>query len=94
MGGISADTNRKIVYVSTGNAGRFYEGTSRPGDNKYSNSVIAIDISSKRCCEFQEIAHDIWNYDIASFTNSTSIIKDGKKLTLSSSTKFGNTSLR
>ena len=30
-GGISADVERKILYVSTGNAGRFYEGTTRPG---------------------------------------------------------------
>ena len=92
-GGISADTNRKIVYVSTGNAGRFYEGTSRPGDNKYSNSVIAIDISSKKMLwEFQEIAHDIWNYDIASPPILTSIIKDGKKIdVVIAPTKFGNT---
>ena len=92
-GGISADTNRKIVYVSTGNAGRFYEGTSRPGDNKYSNSVIAIDISSKEMLwEFQEIAHDIWNYDIASPPILTSIIKDGKKIdVVIAPTKFGNT---
>ncbi len=92
-GGISADTNRKIVYVSTGNAGRFYEGTSRPGDNKYSNSVIAIDISSKKMLwEFQEIAHDIWNYDIASPPILTSIIKNGKKIdVVIAPTKFGNT---
>ena len=24
----------KILYVSTGNAGQFYEGTTRPGNNK------------------------------------------------------------
>ena len=92
-GGISADTNRKIVYVSTGNAGRFYEGTSRPGDNKYSNSVIAIDISSKKMLwEFQEIEHEIWNYDIASPPILTSIIKDGKKIdVVIAPTKFGNT---
>ena len=30
-GGISADLEREILYVSTGNAGRFYEGSTRPG---------------------------------------------------------------
>ena len=42
--------------------------------------------------EFQEIAHDIWNYDIASPPILTSIIKDGKKIdVVIAPTKFGNT---
>lgn len=93
-GGISADINRRIVFVSTGNAGRFYEGTSRPGKNKYSNSVVAIDLNKKKLLwEFQEIEHDIWNYDIASPPILTSIkIADGRKIdVVVAPTKFGNT---
>ena len=41
-GGISADIERGIVYVSTGNAGFFTDGTTRPGKNKYSNSVSEL----------------------------------------------------
>ena len=75
-GGISADIERKILYVSTGNAGRFYEGTARPGNNKYANSIVAIDIKNKKLLwEFQEIEHDIWNLDIASPPILTSIKK-------------------
>ena len=48
-GGISADLERKILYISTGNAGRFYEGTSRPGKNKYSNSIIALILKNENC---------------------------------------------
>jgi len=92
-GGISADLDRKILYVSTGNAGRFYEGTTRPGNNKYSNSVIAIDIENQKLLwEFQEIEHDIWNLDIASPPILTSIIKNDKKIdVVVVPTKFGNT---
>ena len=92
-GGISADVDRKIVYISTGNAGRFYEGTSRPGKNKYSNSVIALDISSRKVLwEFQEVEHDIWNYDIASPPILTSIVRNGKEIdVVVAPTKFGNT---
>ena len=62
-GGISADLDRRILYVSTGNAGRFYEGTNRPGNNKYSNSIVAIDIKNKKLLwEFQEIEHDILEF--------------------------------
>ncbi len=92
-GGISADVERKIVYVSTGNAGRFYEGTSRPGKNKYSNSIVAIDIENKKLLwEFQEIEHDIWNFDIASPPILTSIQIEEKKIdVVVVPTKFGNT---
>ena len=92
-GGISADLERKILYVSTGNAGRFYEGTNRPGDNKYSNSLLAIDIENRKLLwEFQEIQHDIWNYDIASPPILTSIkVKDKNVDVVVVPTKFGNT---
>ena len=85
--------DRKIVYISTGNAGRFYEGTSRPGKNKYSNSVIALDISSRKVLwEFQEVEHDIWNYDIASPPILTSVTRNGVDIdVVVAPTKFGNT---
>ena len=87
------DLDRKIVYVTTGNAGRFYDGTNRPGDNKYSNSLLAIDIKNKKLLwEFQEIQHDIWNYDIASPPILTSIKVKGKNVdVVVAPTKFGNT---
>jgi quinoprotein glucose dehydrogenase len=92
-GGISADINRKIIYISTGNAGRFYAGVSRPGNNKYSNSIIAIDLKNKKLLwEFQEIEHDIWNYDIASPPILTNINKEGKLIdVVVTPTKYGNT---
>ncbi len=92
-GGISADVERKILYVSTGNAGRFYEGTTRPGNNKYSNSIVAIDLENKKLLwEFQEIQHDIWNFDIASPPILTSITNDNQKIdVVIAPTKFGNT---
>ena len=52
---ISADLDREIVYVTTGNAGFFTDGTTRPGKNKYSNSVVAIDIKKQKLLwEFQQ----------------------------------------
>ena len=66
-GGISADTNKKIVYVTTGNAQPDYDGKNRLGSNKYCNSIIALDITNKKkLFDFQEISHDVWNRDIAS----------------------------
>ncbi len=92
-GGISADVDRGIVFVTTGNAGFYFNGVNRPGDNKYSNSIIAIDIiNKKKLWDFQEVSHDIWNLDIASPPILTSItIKDLKIDVTIAVTKMGNT---
>ena len=92
-GGISADIDRKILYVTTGNAGFFTDGTVRPGKNKYSNSVVAIDIKNKKLLwEFQEIEHDIWDFDIAAPPILTSIKINNKKIdVVVAVTKTGDT---
>ena len=92
-GGISADLDREIVYVTTGNAGFFTDGTTRPGKNKYSNSVVAIDIKNKKLLwDFQEIEHDIWDFDIAAPPILTSINLKNKKIDIVVAvTKTGDT---
>tara|TARA_Y100001970_G_scaffold290242_1_gene423185 strand:- start:382 stop:2391 length:2010 start_codon:yes stop_codon:yes gene_type:complete len=91
--GISADLDREIVYVTTGNAGFFTDGTTRPGKNKYSNSVVAIDIKNRKLLwEFQQIEHDIWDYDIAAPPILTSINFKNKKIdVVVAVTKTGDT---
>ena len=66
-GGLSADSEKKIVYLTTGNAQPDYYGKKRPGNNKYCNSIIALDIKNRqKIFDFQEIENDVWNRDIAS----------------------------
>ena len=91
-GGISADIERKILFISTGNSARFYDGVNRPGNNRFSNSVIALDIKEKKILwDFQEVPHDIWNQDIASPPILTSIkLKDKKIDVVTVPTKSGN----
>jgi len=92
-GGISADSKRGIIFVTTGNAGFYFNGVNRPGNNKYSNSVIAIDIfKKKKLWDFQEVSHDIWNFDISAPPILTSITKDNIKIdVVVAVTKLGNT---
>jgi len=92
-GGISADEERKIIYITTGNPDKYFTGINRPGKNKYSNSIIAIDLSSKKkLWDFQEVEHDIWNLDIPAPPILTSIVKNGKKVdVVVAVTKLGNT---
>ena len=47
-GGFSLDKERGIAYLTTGNAGRYFNGVNRPGKNEYANSIIAIDIVNKK----------------------------------------------
>ena len=92
-GGISADVERGIVYITTGNAGFYFDGVNRPGDNKYSNSIIAVDIiNKKKLWDFQEVSHDIWNLDIPAPPILTSIIINDIKIdVVVAVTKLGNT---
>ena len=92
-GGFSLDEKRGIAYITTGNAGRYFNGVNRPGKNKYSNSIIAIDIiNQKKIWDFQEVRHDIWNLDIPAPPILGSITKNNKKIdVVIALTKLGNT---
>ena len=80
-GGISADINRGILYFTTGNPHFYFDGTRRPGRNKNSNSVIAVDLENKKeLWSFQETAHDIWNLDLPAPPILTSIKKDNREI--------------
>ena len=92
-GGISADIEREVVFLTTGNPGVYLQGINRPGKNKYANSVIAIDIKNKKkLWDFQEIEHDIWNRDNPAPPILTRINKDDKNIdVVVAVTKLGNT---
>ena len=79
-GGFSLDKARGIAYITTGNAGKYFNGVNRPGKNKYANSIIAFDIKNKKkLWEFQEVRHDIWNLDIPAPPILGSIVRNNKK---------------
>lgn len=92
-GGFSLDEERGIAYVTTGNAGRYFNGVNRPGKNEYANSIIAIDIKNKKkLWSFQEVRHDIWNLDLPSPPILGSITRKNKKFdVVIAVTKLGNT---
>lgn len=92
-GGMSGDTERGIVYLSTGNPRQIFVGIDRPGRNKHSVSIIAIDIKTgKKIWDFQEIKHDLWDLDIPAPPILTSITRNNKKIdVVLGLTKYGNT---
>jgi len=58
------DPELGLVFFSTGNAGPDYNGAFRAGDNLYSVSIVAIELKTgKYRWHFQQVHHDIWDYD-------------------------------
>lgn len=57
-----------LIYLPTGNATPdFWGGKRRPADEKYSSSIVALDIATGReRWRFQTVHHDLWDYDVAS----------------------------
>jgi quinohemoprotein ethanol dehydrogenase len=60
----AVDPELGMVYFSTGNAGPDYNGAVRAGDNLYTSSIVAIDAATGEYrWHFQQVHHDIWDYD-------------------------------
>jgi quinoprotein glucose dehydrogenase len=94
-GGMSADPDRHLVYVSTGNPRPALIGTARPGKNDYSSSVVAIDTRTGAIrWSFQEVEHDLWDLDLPAAPVLTTITREGRKVdVVAVLTKRGNTLL-
>ncbi len=55
------------IYLSTGNPSPNYSGAARPGDNLYTDSIVALDARTGRMrWYYQTVPHDLWDYDAAS----------------------------
>ena len=56
-----------LLFFGTGNPSPQMEGSSRPGDNLYTVSLVALDIATgERKWHYQQVPHDVWGYDVAS----------------------------
>ena len=94
-GGMALDESRGIAYMATGSPKPNYIGMGHTGDNLFSNCVIALDaLSGKRLWHFQEIRHDVWDWDIPAPPNLVTVERDGVRVdAVAQVTKLGNTLL-
>jgi alcohol dehydrogenase (cytochrome c) len=61
------DPQLGLIYFSVGNCGPDYDGSIREGDNLFCASVVALKAKTgEYAWHFQEVHHDIWDYDAAS----------------------------
>ena len=60
----AVDPELGLLYFSTGNPGPDFNGAVRKGDNLFSVSMVALDVHSGAYrWHFQQVHHDIWDYD-------------------------------
>ncbi|MGZ5179536.1 MAG: PQQ-dependent dehydrogenase, methanol/ethanol family [Ramlibacter sp.] len=76
----AVDRETKTVYFVVGNPSPDLYGAERPGDNLYTNSMVAVDLDTGAYkWHYQYIAHDVWDLDAASPVILTEAAgKDGK----------------
>jgi len=61
------DPKLGLLYFGTGNPSPQMDDVSRPGDNLYTVSLVALDVATgKLRWSYQQVPHDVWGYDIAS----------------------------
>lgn len=61
------DTNTNTLYFGTGNPSPQMNDISRPGDNLYTVSLVALNTETGKLKWFyQQVPHDVWGYDLAS----------------------------
>jgi quinohemoprotein ethanol dehydrogenase len=60
----AVDPDLGVLYFSTGNASPDLDGSRRAGDNLFAASIVAVDAKTgKYRWHFQQVHHDIWDYD-------------------------------
>ena len=66
-GGVALDNANGLIFIVTGNPIPSLYGVNRIGANKNSSSIIAFDLNKQKIIwTFQDVNHDLWDFDISS----------------------------
>ncbi len=77
----SYDKESNTLFVTVGNPSPDLDGSLRPGDNLYTDGIVAIDATSgKTKWYYQTVPHDVWDLDATSPSVVTTV--GGKKVVL------------
>lgn len=62
---MSYDAGRDLLYLPTASAAPDFYGGTRPGDNRYANSVVALHAATGAVAwHYQLVHHDVWDIDL------------------------------
>ena len=78
---ISADPELGYVYLPVELGTGDYYGGHRPGDNLFSQSLVALDASTgARVWHYQTVRHGIWDYDPPAAPILADLLVDGREI--------------
>ncbi len=78
---VSADLELGYVYVPLTAPPAAYYGGHRPGDNLFSNSLVALNAETgERVWHFQMVHHDLWEYDTIGPPTLGEVTVDGRRI--------------
>ena len=76
---LAGDNELGHVYLPTGTTTNDYYGADRPGDNLFSETIIAVDVETgQRIWHFQAVHHGLWDYDFPTHPNLVDVTVDGR----------------
>ena len=91
--GLTLDPALGLVFAATGSASFDFYGTTRKGDNLFSDSVLALDArTGRRVWHFQGVKHDIWDWDFPAPPTLVTVTREGRTIdAVAQITKYGDT---
>ncbi|HJS79213.1 MAG TPA: PQQ-binding-like beta-propeller repeat protein, partial [Vitreimonas sp.] len=76
---ISVDHERRLVFLPTSSPSPDFFGGGRAGDNRYADSIVALNAATGRMVwHFQTVHHDVWDYDLPAQPGLYTVWRDGR----------------
>lgn len=77
----AVDRDLGLIYIGTGNPSPQMDDSTRPGDNLYTISLVALDVKTGALrWHYQQVPHDRWGYDVASPPVLFDFTRDGRRV--------------
>jgi glucose dehydrogenase len=78
---LTVDEERGILYLPVSGPGANFYGGDRPGDNLFGNTLVAVDAQTgKLKWYFQNVRHELWDYNLPPAPSLIDITQNGKKI--------------
>ena len=78
---MTLDPERGLLYMPVAGPSANYWGGDRPGNNLFSNSIVAVDaLTGKYRWHFQTVHHDLWDADMPSPPVLVDIMRNGRRV--------------
>ena len=78
-GDLTIDAKNGVAFFPLGSPTYDFYGADRKGSNLYGNCLLALDVrTGKHLWHFQDVHHDLWDFDMCSAPQLTTVKHDGK----------------